>query len=200
LPIGITIDNYFDIDIYFETIFMKQFILSVLFLSCFSCIPLRIAPNIKTDKVMLAKKFKRKLPRQHAFIFEDPKDANEFYNYVNIKYELNHQDVEWNVPFEIDDKIYYFSFYEVEIPNKTINFLPLFVDTALDNKGWDPMFEDVYLTRKGNWYIALMVSDYNNNDCLKSDYIHRDRIIKELKALRVEYLNTHNYLEALLKK
>ena len=179
---------------------IKQFILSVLFLSSFSCIPLRIAPNIKTDKVMVAKKFKRKLPRQNAFIFEDPKDADEFYNYVNIKYELNHQDVEWNVPFEIDGKLHYFSFYEVEIPNKTLNILTLFVDAALDNKGWDPMFEDVYMSRNGNWYIALVVTDYNGNDCLKSDYIHRETIIKHLKALRVEYLNTHNYLEALLKK
>jgi len=29
---------------------------------------------------MVAKKFKRSLPRDYAFIFEDPKDANEFYN------------------------------------------------------------------------------------------------------------------------
>ena len=43
-----------------------------------SWIPLRIAANIKTDKVMVAKKFKRKLPKRHAFIFEDLKDANEF--------------------------------------------------------------------------------------------------------------------------
>lgn len=68
----------------------------------FSCIPLRIAPKIETDKVMVARKFKRKIPKQNAFIFEDTKDANEFYNYVNIKYQLDHNDVEFNVPFVIN--------------------------------------------------------------------------------------------------
>lgn len=119
---------------------------------------------------------------------------------MNTKHELNHQDVEWNVPFEVDGVPFYFSFYEVEIPDKTINILPLFIDATLDNKGWDPMFEDVYLSRTGNWYIALIVTDYNNNDCLKPDYIYRKVILKYLKKLRVEYLNTSNYLEALLKK
>lgn len=179
---------------------MKRFLLLFLVLSCFSCIPLRIAPTIKTDKVMVAKKFKRKLPKQHAFIFEDPKDANEFYNYVNIKYELNHENVEWNVPFEIDKKLFYFSFYEVEIPNKTLNFLPIFIDGALESKDHDPIFEDSYITRTGNWYVAITTSDYTLKDCLKSDYIYREAILKYLRDLRTEYLNTSNYLEALLRK
>ena len=149
---------------------------------------------------MVAKKFKRKLPKQHAFIFEDPKDANEFYNYVNTKYELNHQDVEWNVPFKIKGETFYFTFYEVEIPNKTLNILPIFIDTALTNKDWEPIFEGNYVTRKGNWYLAITVTDYGFKDCLKPDYIKRGDILKYLRTLRLEYLNSSNYLEALLKK
>jgi hypothetical protein len=165
-----------------------------------SCIPLRIAPSIKTDKVMVAKKFKRQLPRQHAFIFEDPKDANEFYNYVNTKYELYHQVVESNVPFEIDGEFFYFSFFEVEIPDKTLNLLPIFFDLALDSKDINPWFEDLYTSRTGNWYLAITVADDTMKDCLKQNYIKRDVILKYLKDMRVEYLNTHNYLEALLRK
>jgi hypothetical protein len=168
--------------------------------SCFSCIPLRIAPTIKTDKVMVAKKFKRKLPKLYAFIFEDPKEANEFYNYVNIKYELNHENVEWNVPFEISEKLFYFSFYEVEIPNKTLNLLPIFIDGALESKDYNPIFEESYISRTGHWYLAITVSDYTFKDCLKPDYIYREAILKYLSDLRIAYLKTSNYLETLLRK
>jgi len=183
------------VDAFYKTIIMKAFLLIFCLLFFVGCIPLRIAPSIKTDKVMLAKKFKRKLPREHAFIFEDPKDANEFYNYVNTKYELQHQDVDRNVPFDVsENEVLYFSFYEVEIPNKTLNFLPLIID------GDDPILEDAYVSRKGNWYIAITVVDDDSNDCLKPDNIHYQSVLKYLKDLRVEYINTQNYLEALLRR
>lgn len=165
-----------------------------------SCIPLRIAPHIKTDKVMMAKKFKRKLPKQNAFIFEDPKDANEFYHYINTKYELNHQNVEFNVPFEVNGKPFYFSFHEVEIPDKTLNIFPFFVDAVLHNQDMEPMFEDVYMSRTGNWYLVITVTDEGFNDVLAKDCPEKQDVVDYLKALRVEYLNTHNYLEALFKK
>lgn len=180
---------------------MEKLVLLIVLMFLFSsCIPLRIAPNIKTDKVMVAKKFKRKLPKRHAFIFEDPKEANEFYNYVNTKYELNHQDVEWNVPFEVDGELFYFSFYEVEIPTKTLNLLPIFIDAALQSNDSEPMLEDIYTSRDGNWYLAITVADPQMKDCLKENFAKRDAILKYLKAMRVEYLNTYNYLEALLKR
>lgn len=179
---------------------MRQLLLYSFIILITSCIPLRIAPTIKTDKVMLAKKFKRKLPKQHAFIFEDPKDVNEFYNYVNTKYELHHQDVDWNVPFEVDGEIFYFSFYEVEIPNKTLNLLPIVVDIMLKVNDSEPILEDLYMTRTGNWYLAITVADDAMNDCLKKNYVKHEAILNYLKADRVGYLITYNYLEALLKR
>ncbi len=68
---------------------MKQLATILFFLIFSSCIPLSIAPNIEDYKIKVAKKFKRKLPKDYAFIFEDTKEANEFYNYINLKYELN---------------------------------------------------------------------------------------------------------------
>ncbi len=179
---------------------MKRLVLCFLVLLITSCIPLRIAPTIKTDKVMIAKKFKRKLPKRNAFIFEDPKDANEFYNYVNTKYELNHQDVEWNVPFIVGGKPFYFSFHEVEILDKTVNIIPLVVDTALEKKGWDPMLEDAHVSRSGNWYLVITVSDDEIEDCLREGYEDRAAILKYLRYLRTEYLNTSNYLDVLFRK
>ncbi|GGD18509.1 hypothetical protein GCM10011368_20490 [Hyunsoonleella pacifica] len=149
---------------------------------------------------MVAKKFKRKLPKQNAFIFEDPKDANEFYNYINTKYELSHQNVENNVRFEVNDKSFYFSFYEVEIPTKTLNLVPIALDVALEKSNITPMFEDIHASRTGNWYIVITVNDEVFNDSLSKECSERLDIISYLQAMRIEYIETQNYLEALFKK
>ena len=75
---------------------------------------------------MLASEFKRKLPKHYSFIFEDPKEANEFYNFIKQKYELNYEDFERNVPFGVNDKNYFLSFYETVIPTKTLDFSSFF--------------------------------------------------------------------------
>jgi len=66
------------------------------------------------------------------YIFEDPKDANEFYNYVNTKYNLNNKNGYDDVPFMIDGKQYFFSFYETEIKDKSINLFPVVADVLLN--------------------------------------------------------------------
>jgi len=179
---------------------MRLTLLFVLFLLFYSCIPLRVAPTIETDKVMVAKRFKRKLPKQNAFIFEDPKDANEFYSYINTKYELNHIDVGMNTPMLIEGKTYYVTFHEVEIPDKTFNILAIFVDLALYKSDLEPMFEDNYVSRKGNWYLVITVEDEAFKDALSDKYPERQHIINYLQDMRKEYLSTYNYLEALFEK
>jgi len=164
-----------------------------------SCIPLRIAPNIKDDKIQLAKRFKRSLPKQYAFIFNDPKDADDFYYFVNAKYHLNHEAVEDNIPFKVDGKEFLFSFYEVERVTSTINLLPMFIDVALGTNDNDLIFQDLYSSRKGHWYIALTAKDAQMQDCLHPNYPDREMVIKHLRNLRIQYLNTHNYVEAALK-
>lgn len=179
---------------------MKQLLILLVFFTFYSCIPLRIAPNIKEDKVMVAKKFKRKLPRRNAFIFEDPKNAEEFYNYINTKYELNHIDVGWNVPITIEGEKLFLTYYEIEIPTKTINLIPILIDVGLESNGYDPLLADAEFSRIGNWYLVLTVTDSDFNDCLKPSYKFQKEIIKYLRSLRIEYLNTHEYVQVLLKK
>jgi len=179
---------------------MKLLILLFSILLCTSCIPVRIAPNIKEDKLILAKKFKKNLPRKHSYIFEDPKDADEFYNYINTKYELNHENVEYNVPVMINENEYFLSFHEVERVTKTINLIPFMIDAGLDSNGITPLFEDIHSSRTGNWYIVLTVSDSEIKDCLNPNYKNRQEVLAFLKKLRLEYLGTTNYIDALFRK
>ena len=178
----------------------RTILLLTLTITITSCIPTKIAPRIKDDKVMLAKKFKRKLPRDYAFIFKDQKDANEFYNYINTKFQLNDINVEYNVPIIIDEKNYYLSFLETEKETKTVNLVPIVVDAKLEQDGNPPILKDAHITRIGTWYILITVIDSNLKDCLSPKYQERDIIINYLKNLRLEYLNTHNYQELLFKK
>ena len=143
---------------------MKNYSTLLIFFLFSSCIPLRIAPNIKDNKVMIAKKFKRNLPKHYSFIFNDPKDADEFYNFIDIKYNLKHTDVQWNVPFTIDSKEYFLSFHETEIPTKTLNLIPIVIDAKLVSKGHSPLLEDVHFSRVGNWYLVLTVFDSEIED------------------------------------
>ncbi len=172
---------------------MKQFIILVLALSLSACIPLRKAPEINQHKVMDAKKFKRKLPRETAFIFEDPKDANAFYNFINSKYNLNHFDVGIDTPIQIGTCTYYLNYYEAEIPDKTFNLFGFVVDAKLEQNDMSPIFDDAYVTRHGHWYIAITAHDSDNKNCLTSKHPDRKKIHDYLKMLRSEYLNTSSF-------
>jgi len=166
---------------------MKQLATILFFLIFSSCIPLSIAPNIEDYKIKVARKFKRKLPKDYAFIFEDTKGANEFYNYINLKYELNDKYVERNVPFTINDNKYFLSFYEKK---KTTNYLDLFVpvvETAISGS-----YEgDIEMVSDSQWYLLLIVYDSNLEDCLEPNHKFRTTVISYLIELKQEYLNSN---------
>jgi len=78
---------------------MRQFsCLTLVFILFNSCIPLNIAPNIKDYKIIRGNRIKRSLPKKTVFVFEDTKDADEFYSYVNTKYNLEDYYVDVQVP------------------------------------------------------------------------------------------------------
>ncbi len=164
-----------------------------------SCIPLRVSPVVKDERVMKAKKFKHKLPKRYAFIFEDPKIANEFYTYINVKFSPDQNNVENNIPIVIEGETHYLSFYEVEKNTTTVNLIPIIADGILENKGHDPLFGDIEYTRKGRWYLVLTVSDESYRDSLHPDDTSRDIIVRYLKDLKKEYLNTDDYQVASLR-
>ncbi len=165
-----------------------------------SCIPLKIAPNIEGAKVYKGKKFKKGLPKKQVYVFEDPKDANEFYYFINTKFNTDYDIFGGNVPVTINGKNHFLSFYEIERNTKTVNLVPLVLDAALQSNGNGSLFEDNYTSRSGFWYIALTVSDDDLADNLAEDYPNREKIITYLDYLRQEYLTTNNYLDLVLKK
>ena len=169
-----------------------------------SCIPLRIAPSIEDYRLTRGKKFKRSLSKRKMFIFEDPKQAEHFYDYVNTKYQLNHVGVYDDVPFKTGSNQYFFAFYEVEIPDKTLNLGPamfqLLVNSALGSE--DPLENyngDDDMIRSENWYIAIEAYSDLEKDCLADDSLSREAVLKYLRALKKEYLATHNYNETVFK-
>ncbi|WP_417870951.1 hypothetical protein [Winogradskyella sp.] len=181
---------------------MKKALIFLVFLILTSCIPYKIAPKFKNKdyKVMKAKKFERKLGRETAFIFKDPKDADEFYNYINTKYQLNHNNVGLNSPILIHGKTCFFSYQEVERTDKSL-VLPLVVtDLKRSSNGNDPLFEKHYTTRKGHWYIVITVYDENLKNCLLDKHPNQAEVLNYLKELQQEYLKTHNYEELLFTK
>jgi len=165
-----------------------------------SCIPLRIAPNIKDFKLTKGKRFKKGLPKKNVFVFEDPKDTDEFYNYVNTKFQLDDYYVDVQVPFLIEGQTFYFSFYEVEIPTKTINLIPLALDVALNQAtDMEPVFNEAHTSRIGNWYVAMEVFSDTEKDCLSENSISREIVLSYLRDLKNEYLATDNYNEIVFK-
>jgi len=167
---------------------MKQLLPLVVFLIFSSCIPIRIAPSIRDDKIMLAEKFQKKLPKKYALIFEDPKGEEEFYYFINATYDLDQDDVQWKVPFSINNETFFLSFYEVNKSTKTINFGPILINSYLTSKGIGPLFKDAESSRIDHWFLALTVSDSRDTDCLNPNHQYYKEVVNYLRALKSEYL------------
>ncbi|WP_299362408.1 hypothetical protein [Winogradskyella sp.] len=178
---------------------MKKVLILVLALSITSCIPYKIAPKFKKEdyKVMKAKKFQRKLPNETSFIFKDPKDAYEFYNYLNKKYNLENKYVGVNTPFQINNETYYLSYSEVERTDETLNLPLIVIDAKREQNGNSALFVDGYTSRKGHWYLVITVYDEELNNCLLDKHPIKPLVLKYLIDLKHEYLTTHNYEELL---
>ncbi|WP_179319737.1 hypothetical protein [Winogradskyella helgolandensis] len=181
---------------------MKKIIILLLVITATACIPVQITPKFKNQdyKVMLAKKFQKNMPRETAFIFKDSKDAEEFYNYINKKYNLNNIDVGYNVPFQLEGQTLYLSYHEAERTDKNVNLPLVLIDAKRESNGNSSLFENNYTSRTGHWYLILTVYDENIKNCLRDQHPLKEKTIEYLKELKQEYLTTQNYEELLLTK
>lgn len=178
---------------------MRRILSCCVLLLCFnSCIPLKVAPKISDYKVSRGSKFSKELSDRAMFLFEDPKDAGEFYSYVNNKYNLNNLNVYDDVPFVIKEDQYFFAFYEIEKIDKLLNLFPMLIYAALDAEDGDYDSGDEILKRE-NWYIAIEVYSDTEKDCLAVDSLSRELVLQYLRTLKEEYLSTDNYNELVLK-
>lgn len=179
---------------------MKKLYYLLIICICYSCIPLQIAPDLTEGKIYKGKRFKRSLPKQHTYVFSDPKEANEFYYFIQSKYNLTHDETENNIAIMIDNRRYYLSFFETEKSTQTINLIPIMLDSALNSDDCDPFLEDMYTSRTGQWYIALTITDPELNDALDPEYRNSDNILSYVTELQEEYLATQDYKSLMLQK
>lgn len=162
---------------------MRFITLLLICLFTYSCVPIQIAPQIKDYKIKKGKRFKRKLPKQQAYIFEDPHSENSFYYFFNTNYQKDAVDIAHNIAITIDHGVYYLSFFETAKKTKIINLLPSILGD--DNEDQIDSIE--------NNYIVLMVSDANFNDALKKGYRERDKVITYLNTLKTSYIHSITY-------
>ena len=179
---------------------MRIFILVILAVINLSCLPTKIAPRIKEYKVKRGHKFHKELSQHYTFIFKDPKQAYDFYNYINIVYQLNYYSVDRDVQFVLSDELFAFSFREAEKTTEFVNLLPVAIDLTLEQKGYARFLESTYQSRTGHWYIIMTVFDELGNDALHPQHRKQKAVLRYLNTLRTNYLAHQNYYEVLLNK
>ncbi len=179
---------------------MKKLVLWILPLLITSCIPVKNAPEIKDYKIVVAKRFNKDLPRKYAFVFEDEKQADEFYRFLYWKLGRINADIEVNLPLQVGETTFYMSFHERPRRSFVVNLIPLFIDAVLISQDQGPMLEEAYAWEGESWYILITVADAALEDCLNPTYPRQQEVVATLKKLKDEYENTHHYVEANLQK
>ena len=162
--------------------------LAILMLS--SCIPLKSAPSIKTEKVMKVKRFKIDNPNKYGLVFEKPDSPYDFYRFVNFKYDLIHPSDENPVPVVIRDKSYFLSIYERYKIERTLNLGVIFLDAYLEvEHDVDLLDDSTYTSAWEKGYMVITVSDRAFKDCLAPEHPDRALVIAYLRALRLQHSN-----------
>ena len=179
---------------------LRYFLFLLLLLNVSACIPYKIAPNYSEGEVVKGKKFIKTFKNRYVFAFNDPKEANAFYTYINYKFQTSYDDDLGNVPIQIEDELAYLTFYELEKTTETYNLFPMMVDGMLSEKGVDPVLESQYNSRSGNWYIVMTLTDALGTDCLRPSHSLHESSVAYLQTLREEYLRTSQYNELLFVK
>lgn len=162
---------------------MKFITFILICLLTYSCVPIQIAPQIKDYKIKKGKRFKRKLPKQQAYIFENPHGVDSFYYFFNTNYQQNDIDIAHNIAITIDHRTYYLSFFEAEKKTKILNLIPSILDSNDDNE----------ISSIEKRYIVLMVRDVHFNDALKKGYRERDKVTAYLSKLKTSYISSITY-------
>ncbi len=186
--------------VYWKPADMKKLVIWILPLFITSCIPIKNAPEIKDYKIVVAKRFKRDLPRKYAFVFEDSKNADEFYRFLYWKLGRLDTNIEVDLPFQVDKETFYMSFHERPKRSVTVNLIPVFIDAVLVSQDMESMLDGAYSSEKESWYILITVSDSKLEDCLAPSYPQKREVVSTLKGFKDEYENTHHYIEAYLKQ
>ena len=171
---------------------MKRLLICFLMLLTVSCIPLQNAPDIRDYDIVMAKKFKKDLPRRYAFVFQDQMDADMFHQFFIWKFGRIGVDLQEELPFQVGDSTYYLTFYERQKKSVTLNLLPLVIDAVAMSAGEETVMDDYDIVDEDGeiWYILISAVDSEYNDCLNPSYAKQHELVEALKDLKEEYLDT----------
>lgn len=165
------------------------------------CIPYKSADTIFDYQVEVGRKFQKGLPERNMFLFEDPKEANAFYHFIDNRFELHGDNVADDVPFVIDGQQYFFAFYETSQSSKGVSFVNLLTDAVVSSalnteRDPDAVPEEM---RSDKYYIGIEVYSDLEEDCLAVNALAREPVLKYLRNLKEEYLATKTTHGALSK-
>jgi hypothetical protein len=175
---------------------MKKLVFTLTITLLFTaCVPLKIAPQIPDYKIAKGKRFHKQLPKQELFIFNDPKDEDEFFKFLSAKYGAETLETEYYIPFELNGTKYFLSYYQVARNSKTLNFAPILIDAARNaKKKRRTNLKEFYTTNRDDiWYICISITSEQSADCLNVLYNRQPELVQYLKNLKTEYITTHNY-------
>lgn len=174
---------------------MKNILIILVCACCLqSCFPVSVPPNLDKGQLFEGKKFKKQLPSQYAYIFTDPKEANEFYYFLSYRFPPNQDgDSEANVPITVGDQKYYVTFYETEKKSRVVNLIPGLTNEVLDRNNIPISVDEPPLVRGGTWYIALVITDESYQDALSPNHPNQKEVLAFSKSLQNKYLSTSNY-------
>ena len=166
---------------------------------CSSCLPLKIAPKVKTYKVVKTKRIVKGLSFRYGYLFFNPHSAEDFLHYVS-DYIRQDKSFPENQPFLLDDEVYFLSFYVPVKETQTLHLLPILGDELLESRGWPALFYPLYKTEKHKDYVLITVHNAALEDGLDPNFKHRDRLIEALESWRKDYMNLPSSTEAAFQK
>lgn len=87
-------------------------------------------------------------------------------------------------PFVISGKQCFYSFYEIEIPIKTITIYMLVIDGLPNSADIGPISEGVRASGIWSWQIAIKTYSDFDKDCPQEDSLSRKTILKYLRTVK----------------
>lgn len=170
-------------------------IFSVLLLT--SCFPTRTAPNISTYKLQQANRFKKGLPKETGFIFEDRKKEGAFFGFLKDKFDLSDDQMNYSIPIEVQGREYLLNFHEMDRTSEVYMLGLAILDAAVSD---EEILEDYSASGSPKWYVVLMVLDTDLKDALDKEYPHQKGVRAYLDLLRREYYGLYSPEEELFRQ
>ena len=156
---------------------LKEYLLFYVVLTCFvSCFPIKTVSDISGYKI---EKGKEKYHSPNKYTFQIYRSPVVFSRYLSDRFEYINGFSPYNFRLEIEDVWFNFNVIGKEDASRYVDLLSGLI---LDN-------EDAELVNNGDtkYFIEIIVTTDNYEDCLQLDSFYRNSITKYLNDLRMGF-------------